>query len=354
MDLSDIFKLLQDNTNDVDDVKKNYRKTTMQYQNEPELLEQINNAYEQILLQGMQFGHVGMSIDNKNTNFPPHCTFAMKTIPIHGDAHLSHTHTASHSSPSEMIDMFSGFMKVLPDVVENVMEIKNSYQERSPNGHKYRSTQEIEIDETPLPEINVSNTDEDKNYEIPPDLVVHCNVGMRTLYTKETYEHNYQYKIASNNVKEIINSTLTIPCKNIVSHEQIIFENKGDGLETNEGIIIRGRLILNFNIEPSGDFYKEDNNVVLKLNITFFESIFGFNKSIQYLDDKVIKLNLDTKGKIIRHLDRKHIKNMGLTNVETEKGEFIIEYNVDEYTIVNFNDKKDRLRDILSPLSECD
>ena len=102
------------------------------------------------------------------------------------------------------------------------------------------------------------------------------------------------------------------------------------------------------------NYFKEDNHIILKLNITFLESIFGFNKSIEYLDDKTIKLNLDTKGKVIRHMDRKHIKNMGLINENCEKGDFIIEYHVYEYKIENFNEKKDTLKDILSPLDECD
>ena len=351
MDISDIFKLLQANTNDVDDLKKNYRKTTMQYQNEPELLEQINNAYEQILLQGMQFGHVGMALEHNNNTFSPQCTFAMKTIPIHGDANLSHQ-SAKHSSSSEMIDMFSGFMKVLPDVVENVMEIKQSYQERMPRGSKYKSSN-VEITELPdTPDTQIiSELTEDKN---PPDLIVNCNIGIKTLYTQENHEQNYQYTIISNNVKEIINSTLTIPCKTIVSHSQIEFKNKGDGQETNDGTIHRGKLILKFNIENFDNFTKEDNNIILKLNITFLESIFGFNKSIKYLDEKIIKLNLNTKGKVIRHKDRKHIQNMGLINESSQKGEFIIEYNVDEYKIFNFEDKKDKLKDILTPLDECD
>ena len=137
-------------------------------------------------------------------------------------------------------------------------------------------------------------------------------------------------------------------------NNQIEFENKGDGQETNEGITVRGKLILNFNIEEVDNFYVENNNVVLRLHITFLESIFGFNKSIEYLDDKVIKLNLNTKGKVIRHLERKHIKNMGLTNEESSKGEFIIEYHVGEYKIIDFENKKDNLMELLSPLNECD
>ena len=45
---------------------------------------------------------------------------------------------------------------------------------------------------------------------------------------------------------------------------------------------------------------------------------------------------------------------MGLINESSQKGEFIIEYNVDEYKIFNFEDKKDKLKDILTPLDECD
>ena len=100
---------------------KELQKTTMHYQNEPELLEQINDAYEQILLHGMKFGTMNMTVDE---SFSPHCSFAVKTFPIQSN---SYTHEQgamlqNTTKPSEMMDMFSGFIKVLPEVVENVMK----------------------------------------------------------------------------------------------------------------------------------------------------------------------------------------------------------------------------------------
>ena len=109
MDISDIFKLLQNNTNDVDDVKKNYRKTTMQYQNEPELLEQINDAYEQILLHGMKFGTMNMSVDE---SFSPHCSFAVRHFQFNQIViHMNKARRYKIHKPSEMMDMLAVLSK---------------------------------------------------------------------------------------------------------------------------------------------------------------------------------------------------------------------------------------------------
>jgi len=128
----------------------------------------------------------------------------------------------------------------------------------------------------------------------------------------------------------------------IIKNKLLTYENDKIKLNIYEGInngeiIILPKLgniyedrITNINIQINildDEIYERDKlNIIYKYNISFKESIMGFNKKIKLINNEELILN-SSKGNIIINGDKKKIKNKGI-NKNNEKGDLIILFKV--------------------------
>ena len=91
----------------------------------------------------------------------------------------------------------------------------------------------------------------------------------------------------------------------------------------------RSKLIINFNIENHILFIQNDNNIIMKTNISLIEALCGFKKPIQHFNKNTIVFE-NTYETPIKNGETRIIKNMGMPVFQSNNfGDLIIEFTVD-------------------------
>lgn len=128
---------------------------------------------------------------------------------------------------------------------------------------------------------------------------------------------------------------------------EIKIENEGNAIppeEIKNKNITRSPIILTVTEKEHKEFKRTGADLILDLNITFNDSIFGFEKIINHLNKRKIKFSLN---EMVRHIDTYVMKNEGMPYIDNPKkyGDLYIRLIV-EHPEINKSVKK-QLWDIL-------
>ena len=115
---------------------------------------------------------------------------------------------------------------------------------------------------------------------------------------------------------------LVIPLKNgLKTGNKIKMEGKGHNFKDHKTDLIIEIIEL-----PDKIFKRNDNDLIIELEIKLYQSLIGFNKIIRHLDDKEIYIN---HKDIIKEGDIKVIKGLGMNELSSDKkGDLNIVFSV--------------------------
>uniref|UniRef100_A0A1A8HGM5 DnaJ (Hsp40) homolog, subfamily A, member 4 n=1 Tax=Nothobranchius korthausae TaxID=1143690 RepID=A0A1A8HGM5_9TELE len=114
--------------------------------------------------------------------------------------------------------------------------------------------------------------------------------------------------------------------KGMKDGQKITFHGEGDqepGLEPGDVIIVLDQ-------KDHPVFQRQENNLIMKMNIRLVEALCGFRKTIQTLDNRMLIISTQP-GEVIKHNDFKCIQNEGmpLYREPFERGDLIIQFQVE-------------------------
>jgi len=89
---------------------------------------------------------------------------------------------------------------------------------------------------------------------------------------------------------------------------------------------MKGSIKLHIHILPHSSFERNGLNIIYKQNLTFKESICGFDIILNNLDGNMLKM-VNRKGNVIQNGDQRVIKNRGFTR-DNNSGDLIIVFSV--------------------------
>ncbi|XP_031603203.1 dnaJ homolog subfamily A member 1 [Oreochromis aureus] len=114
--------------------------------------------------------------------------------------------------------------------------------------------------------------------------------------------------------------------KGMKDGQKITFHGEGDqepGLEPGDVIIVLDQ-------KDHPVFQRQDNNLIMRMNIKLAEALCGFQKTIQTLDNRTLVIS-SQPGEVIKHNDVKCVMNEGmpLHRDPYERGQLIIQFQVE-------------------------
>ncbi|XP_004069682.1 dnaJ homolog subfamily A member 4 [Oryzias latipes] len=114
--------------------------------------------------------------------------------------------------------------------------------------------------------------------------------------------------------------------KGMKDGQKITFHGEGDqepGLEPGDVIIVLDQ-------KDHPVFQRQDNDLVMRMNLKLVEALCGFRKTIQTLDNRTLIISTQP-GEVIKHNDFKCIQNEGMPLYRDpyEKGQLIIQFQVE-------------------------
>ncbi|XP_024137919.1 dnaJ homolog subfamily A member 4 [Oryzias melastigma] len=114
--------------------------------------------------------------------------------------------------------------------------------------------------------------------------------------------------------------------KGMKDGQKITFQGEGDqepGLEPGDVIIVLDQ-------KEHPVFQRQDNDLIMKMNLKLVEALCGFKKTIQTLDNRTLIISTQP-GEVIKHDDIKSIQNEGLPLYRDpyEKGQLIVQFQVE-------------------------
>ncbi len=139
------------------------------------------------------------------------------------------------------------------------------------------------------------------------------------------------------------NKSYDIPLKNgIKSGNKIKVDNKGHQLKNK-----KTHLIIVILEKEHETFKRDDDNLIINMEIKLYQSLLGFTKIVKHLDNRFLEINNDD---IIKDGDVKVIPNEGMNNLNGyQKGNLYIKFKV-KYPSLNKlkNEEKDILKVLLA------
>lgn len=118
-----------------------------------------------------------------------------------------------------------------------------------------------------------------------------------------------------------------------------IIEIKEKGNQINQ---ISGNIKVKLNVLKHSNFIRNGLDIHYKVNITFKESLIGFERALEYFNEKSLRYK-SPRGKIIRESQKKIIPGFGMVRNE-DKGNLILDFNIDypiqlDESIISFIEK---------------
>lgn len=133
---------------------------------------------------------------------------------------------------------------------------------------------------------------------------------------------NIERKICYNNREKYESETLYVEIpQGIDNNETIILKNKGNIYNN-----ISTDLKININLEKNNIFSRNGLDLIKIFNITFKESLIGFEKDFQHLNKKKYKIKINP-GEIITPFTEKKISSLGIKR-NNYIGDLIIKFNI--------------------------
>ena len=158
--------------------------------------------------------------------------------------------------------------------------------------------------------------------DIPEPLHVHKIISFEESYNGCCIPVNVTREILSgkHKQKEDEKIYLTLP-KGVDDDEIITIENKGNIIN---GEI--GDIKVHIKVEKHNNFERDGIHLIYNKNVTFKESLCGFNFVLNHINGNNMKLS-SSRGNIIQNGDKKIIKNMGFERND-KFGDLIIKFHV--------------------------
>lgn len=228
------------------------------------------------------------------------------------------------------------YLQIQPS--NNIEYIKDAYKKIIKLYHpdKNKDTNEEFINVIESYKYIVNNIEEYYNYVIENeeyyDLNIILNIDIqlndlinginkKVMINKITY---YYDKLELKN--KIVEEEIIININNNINYNQkYIIKNRGNIFKQ---IIkeINGNIIIFFNLEKNKDYMIFNNNLLTKIEITLYQSLFGFNMNKKYIDGKL--LNISNIDKIIQPYKIYKIKNYGIYDKNNIRGDLYIQFKV--------------------------
>lgn len=159
--------------------------------------------------------------------------------------------------------------------------------------------------------------------EYPEDIHVTVKITFKESYDGCCKPINIEREINYGNNNKIENETIYVNIPNGFDNNEIItLENRGNIINNKQS-----NIKVHINLEQHDIFQRKGINLILKKQITFKESLCGFNFVIDHLNGNNIKFN-SSKGNIILNKTSKVINNLGFERNDII-GDLIIEFNVE-------------------------
>jgi len=139
------------------------------------------------------------------------------------------------------------------------------------------------------------------------------------------------------------NKSYDIPLKNgIKSGNKIKVDNKGHQFKNK-----KTHLIIVILEKEHETFKRDDDNLIIEMEIKLYQSLLGFTKIVKHLDSRILEIN---NFDVIKDGDVKVIPNEGMNNLNGyQKGDLYIKFKV-KYPSLNKlkNEEKDVLKVLLA------
>ena len=138
----------------------------------------------------------------------------------------------------------------------------------------------------------------------------------------------------------VVSESINIPIRKGI-REGMKIQVDGKGNEYKEGTT---KLILHVVEKSHSTFQRQDDDIIMEMNINLAESIIGFEREILFLDGQKIVVDFK-KGKSIGDGDVKMIKGKGMPSMQGNTGNLMIKFNV---TPINLESLRDTDKQLLS------
>lgn len=335
--MEDYYKILGLNkTNNVDEIKKAYRKLSMKYHPDrnkdidaSDKFTQINNAYN-ILSDNEKKSSYDIEYE-LYINSTMFTSLNNKDNDINNILYTKNT--SSYISPNDMINLFKSQMN---NNLNNNLN-KNSNFNSNLNSNYYNNTllSNSQSCEQLLDSlinnlfINTSNLNNNDNNTLT--IEKELEIDIKKAYTGSNEPIKITRWIINSNIKVEETETLYITIdEGVDDNEIIIIKNKGNILHNNEGDIkVHIKIINNTNFERSG------LDLIYKKNLTFKESLCGFLFDLDFIDGNNFQL-CNKKGNIIVSNTTKIIPGMGMKR-NNKIGNLIIKFIVENKSKLPIN-----------------
>ncbi len=171
-------------------------------------------------------------------------------------------------------------------------------------------------------------------------IVKTIEVTLDKVYTGDKVPVEIQRKIQENGRKSMEKETIyvTIP-KGVDDNEIIVIKDKGNIYNN-----LKSEVKIYIKVEKHKTFSRSGLDLIYEKKITLKESLCGFSFDLKHINNKVYTIN-NNKGNIIPNGFRKIIPNMGLER-EEYKGNLIIVFEVEYPTSIEL-EKIEQLEKIL-------
>ncbi|XP_061891458.1 dnaJ homolog subfamily A member 4-like [Entelurus aequoreus] len=114
--------------------------------------------------------------------------------------------------------------------------------------------------------------------------------------------------------------------KGMKDGQKITFHGEGD----QEPDLEPGDVIIVLDQKDHSDFKRSEDSLIMKMNIKLVESLCGFRKAVNTLDNRTLLISL-LPGEVIKNNDTKLVQNEGMPIYKSpyEKGQLIIKFEVE-------------------------
>lgn len=169
---------------------------------------------------------------------------------------------------------------------------------------------------------NIQNNNENNNYnKFKEDIVITMEISFEQAYNGSNIPIIIERSIIYNNLLKQEKETLYVEIpKGIDNDEIIIIENKGNIYENFKSNVKIYTFLLNHKL-----YSRKGLDIYYNINISFKESLIGFEYNFKYLNNKIYKIV--NKENIIHNNSKKIIENIGFLR-NNYNGNLIITFNV--------------------------
>lgn len=177
-----------------------------------------------------------------------------------------------------------------------------------------------------------SNNNLNINDNIPETLTYFVEITLEEAYNGISKPIQIERWVFENGTRKIEQEQIYISIpKGIDTNEFIILERKGN--KNSENNIGNVKCIIN--VIKDNRFLREGLNLIYNIQLSFKESIIGFEKTIDYFNGKKLKYK-QPRGKIITPDFKKSINGFGMKR-EDYKGNLILNFNIKYPEKINEN-----------------